>query len=284
MQIFEVIELTEFPFMETREELEGTIVSDIINDSSFDKVFLLVDHETKRIWTYNGPQSSLKTQIYGGILAGMLRQQLRLFYRVYPLNKYSKTDKEFQELMNKQIGAGRAQVIQEKDFAKPTPDKYVKDTSSQGTHLKKALEYIEEFPPPENLSRRFMIIGAQIFTDEIFTESFVKEEKTIIKPVKLGRLNNGFTFFEDHNYSTRLIIKDRKIQGIELYVNKDDNSSSLELKIPIIHEEKFSRPGSIKNLTEAFQIPDQFLGEDKKEEEIKEEKEKIPFSQNDSPN
>lgn len=284
MQIFEVIELAEFPFMETREKVDGTTVSDIINDSSYDKVFLLVDHDTKRIWTYSGPQSSLKIQIYGGILAGMMRQQLRLFYRVYPLNRYSKTDKEFQQLMNKQIGAGRAQVIQEKDFTKPTPDKYVVDTSLQGTNLKKALEYIEEFPPPENLSRRFMIIGAHIFTDETCTESFVKEEKTTVKPVKLGRLNNGFTFFEDHNYSTRLIIKDRKIQGIELYINKDEKPSSLELKIPIIHEEKFSKPGSIKTLTDAFQIPDEIPEEDVKEEEITEEKEKMRFSQHDSPN
>ncbi|MHA2393405.1 MAG: hypothetical protein ACXAEX_15800 [Promethearchaeota archaeon] len=284
MQIFEVIELTEFPYMETKEEVDGISVGDIIDDSSFDKVFLLVDHDTKRIWTYNGPQSSLKIQIYGGILAGMLRQQLRLFYRVYPLNKYSKTDKEFQELMNKQIGAGRAKIIQKEDFSGPTPDKYVVNTSIQGPNVKKALEYVEQFPPPENLSRRFMIIGAQIFTDEPITEAFVKEEKTIIKPAKLGRLNNGFTFFEDHNYSTRMIIKDRKIQGIELYVNKDDKPSSLELEIPIIYEQKFSKPGSIKSLTDAFKIPDQHPKEDEKEEEIKEDKEKIPFSQDDSLN
>ena len=65
MQIFEVVELTEFPFMETREVVDGTIVSDVINDTIDGKVFLLVDHDTKRIWTYNGPKSPLKIQIYG---------------------------------------------------------------------------------------------------------------------------------------------------------------------------------------------------------------------------
>ncbi|GAF95054.1 unnamed protein product, partial [marine sediment metagenome] len=163
---------------------------------------------------------------------------------------------EFQDIMDKPLGPGRAKPIEKKDFSKPTPDRFNVRESIQNPNMKKAIEYISQFPQPENLVRRFMIIGGQIFTDEETTESFLKEEKTVIKPVKLGRLNNGFTLFKDHNYSTRLIIKDRKIQGIELYCSKDDISSPLELKIPVIFEEKFSKPGSIKNLINAFKIPD----------------------------
>ena len=278
MQIFEVIELKEFPFMETEEVIEGTTVRDIINNGSNNKAFLLVDHDTKRIWTYNELQSSLKIQIYGGILAGKLRQQLKLFYRVYPLNMYSITDKEFQEIIDKQLGAGRAKSIDKKDFSKSTQDKYIMDSSIQNPNMKKAIEYISQFPKPENLIRRFMIIGGQIFTDEEITESFLKEEKLVIRPVKLGRLNNGFTFFKDHKYSTRLIIKDRKIQGIELYISKDDKSPSLELQIPVILEEKFNKPGSIKDLINAFQIPDL------KPEETEVQNEKVSHSQDDSTN
>ena len=278
MQIFKVIELKEFPFMETKEVVEGATVRDIINNGSNNEAFLLVDHDTKRIWTYNGPRCSLKIQIYGGILAGMLRQQLKLFYRVYPLNMYSTTDKEFQEIVDKQLGVGRAKSIEKKNFSKPTPDKYKIDASIVNPNFKKAIEYISQFPQPENLLRRFMIIGGQIFTDEEFTESFLKEEKYVIKPVKLGRLNNGFTFFKDHNYSTRLIIKDRKIQGIELYVNKDDNSPPLELQIPVIFEEKYNKPGTIKALINAFQIPDRMP------EETEVQNEKVNRSQDDSTN
>ena len=83
MQIFEVIELKEYPYMETREVVQGKIVGDILNETSVERVFLLVDHDTKRIWTYNGPHSSFKVQIYGGILAGKLRQQLKLFYMIF---------------------------------------------------------------------------------------------------------------------------------------------------------------------------------------------------------
>ena len=118
MQIFEVLERVEFPFMETKEVLEGVLVSDIISDACDGKVFLLVDHDTKRIWIYNGPQSSLKIQFYGAKLAGMLRQQLKLFYRIYPLNIHSQADTKFQELMNKQLGPGRAKPIEEKDFSR----------------------------------------------------------------------------------------------------------------------------------------------------------------------
>jgi len=265
MQIFEVLERVEFPFMETKELLEGVLVSDIISDASDGKVFLLVDHDTKRIWTYNFPQSSLKIQIYGAILAGKLRQQLKLFYRVYPLNMHSQADTEFQELMNKQLGPGRAKPIEKKDFSKKILDKYVINTSIQNPNLKKAIEYVNQFPQPENFIRRFIIIGGHIFADEEITEAFLKEEINSIKTVKLGQLNNGFTLFKDHNYSTRLIIKDRKIQGLELYIKKDDKSTPLELQVPVIYEEKFNKPGSLENLIRAFKIPDQ-LPKDNTEE------------------
>jgi hypothetical protein len=257
MQIFEVVELLEFPYMETREIVQGQIVGDILNETSVDKVFLLVDHDTKRIWMHNGPYSSFKVQIYGGILAGMLRQQLRLFYRVYSLNMYSQEDSEYQELMKKQIGGGRARSIEKSDFPELTPDKYVADVSISNPKTHQDLELIDQFPPPEHddLIRRFVIVGGTIFTDEEITESFLKEEKTTTMPIKLGRLNNGFTFFQDHNYSTRLFIKERKIQGIELFINKEDKSPVFEIEIPIIQEEKFNKPGSIDSLVKAFQIP-----------------------------
>jgi len=102
-----------------------------------------------------------------------------------------------------------------------------------------------------------MIISGTIYTDEEITESFLKEEKSSLKPIKLGRLNNGFTFFQDHNYSTRLIIKERKIQGIELFIHKDDKSPAFKIDIPVIHEDKFNKPGSMKSLIQAFQIPKQ---------------------------
>ncbi|MFX1364445.1 MAG: hypothetical protein ACFFCE_04825 [Promethearchaeota archaeon] len=264
MQIFEVVELSEFPYMETREVNQGQVVSDILNDNSIERVYILVDHDTKRIWTFNGSKSSFKTQIYGGILAGKLRQQLKLFYRVYSLNMYSKDDQEYKEILEKSIGGGRAKTIEKKDFPKPTPDNYVVNISVSNPKINTALEYINQFPHPEGLIRRFMIIGGIIYTDEEITEFFVKEEKIIIKPAKLGRLNTGFTFFQDHKYSTRLIIKERTIQGLELFIDEEDKSPSLKIEIPLIHEEKYSNSGSMKSLIEAFQIPEKLVQENKK--------------------
>ena len=254
MQVFEVIELPEFPYMATREVIEGTIVRDIVNENTNEKVLLLIDHDTKRIWIYNALKSPFKIQIYGGILAGLLRQQLRLFYRIYPLNFYHKDDQEFQEVLNKPLAGGRARSIEKQDFRKP------QETQStfmlvENPKLNQAMEYLKEIPQPRNLIRRFLIIGGTIYTDEEITESLITEKKTIIRPEKLGRLNNGFSFFEDHNYSTRLIIKERKIQGIELYIDKEDKAPSLELKIPVIYEEKFSKPGKMKDLEKSFLVP-----------------------------
>jgi len=73
LQIFEALELREFPYFLTVDVEEGERVGDIITDLNIRKVYLLIDHDTKRIWTYNGSNSSLKLQIFGGILAGMLQ-------------------------------------------------------------------------------------------------------------------------------------------------------------------------------------------------------------------
>ena len=62
----------------------------------------------------------------------------------------------------------------------------------------------------------------------------------------------------------RIIIKDRKIQGIELFVKEEEKTEPLELKVPVIYEEKFSKPGSVEELIKAFKIPSQ-LPEEKEE-------------------
>ncbi|MFW9827013.1 MAG: hypothetical protein ACFFEY_05265 [Candidatus Thorarchaeota archaeon] len=263
MQIFEVVELLEYPYMETRELVEGQIVSDVLNEKNKNKVFLLIDHALKRIWTYNGPKSHLKLQIYGSILADMLRKQLKLFYRIYLLNKYTGEEKEFKNLLEKQIGAGKAKPILKQDFHEIKPEIYSTNIYALNPNINKALEYIEEFPPPDSYIRRFTIVGGTIFTSEEDTESFLNEEKIVTKTIKLGRLNNGFTFFQDHNYSTRIIIKERMIQGIELFIDKKDKSPTFKIEIPIIQEDKFKKPGSINSLINAFQTLKKLKEEEK---------------------
>jgi len=163
----------------------------------------------------------------------------------------------FQEILERPLGGGQAKPIEKNDFPKPTQETQSTFMIVTNPKLNQAMEYLNEIPQPQNLTRRFLIIGGTIYTDEEITEALVTEKKTIIQPEKLGRLNNGFTFFEDHDYSTRLIIKERIIQGIELYIDREDKAPSLELKIPVIYEEKFSKPGNLKDIIKAFHIPKQ---------------------------
>ncbi len=118
---------------------------------------------------------------------------------------------------------------------------------------RKLFTYINQFPQPSGFSRRLIISEGHVHTEEKIVLEFIKNEKYSTKFIKLGKLNNGFTFFYDHNYSTRLITKKGKVVGIELYINEDDKIEPLELKIPIIYEEKFSKPGSPETLLKAFQ-------------------------------
>ena len=261
MQVFEVVKLDEFPYMMTKEIHEGEIVSDVIKEN---KVYLIVDHNTNRIWTCNGYKSSFKLQIYGNRLAQMLKEQLQLRYNIFPLNKFSKKDDRFQEIMEKPLSGGPAQAIEKGAFLKFEGGFKVKANVKifPVFRVKQSLEYINQIPPPENFLKKFMIVGGDMYTDEEITESFVTEKKTIKKSLKLGQLNRGFTFFE--NYSTRLIINDRKIQGIELYIHEKDKSKTklLEVSIPLFTEEKFNKSGSLDTLFNAFQMPEELPKED----------------------
>ncbi|MFX1259372.1 MAG: hypothetical protein ACFFAN_16070 [Promethearchaeota archaeon] len=260
MQIFEVIEIEEHPYMITKEIFEGETVRDVINEDNEDKVYLLVDHSLKRIWTYNGFKSSYRIQIFGAKLAEMLSRQLKLLYKIYSLNLYSKNDKIFQELMDKSLIGGIAEPINKNDLLEYTDGFKVKGNVSVvlDVNVNKAMEYVNRIPQPKNFIRKFLIIGGNIYTDEQITEAFVKEDKTVKKPIKLGRLNRGFTSFLE-NYSTRTIMHNRRIQGIEIYVHKKAQSEAqlLELKIPVLYEDRFSKKGSIDALIEGFQIPDE---------------------------
>ena len=261
-QIFEVLEVREFPYFVTIDIDDVPIVGEVINVMNSRKVYLLVDHNKKRIWTYNGRNSPFKLQIYGGILAGMLRKQLKLFYRVYALNMHSTESPEFQEVMIQSIGPGRAQAINKDDFSKTVIDGTVGEIILHNPGLKKARETINSYAQPEDLKRIFLIIAGNIYSEEDILEAILEEEKHSTNLVKMGRLNNGFTFFSDRNYSTRIIVRNRTIQGIELYVNNFENLPSLRIKSPIIHEEKISNKGDMDTLMKAFQIPESLPDDD----------------------
>ena len=271
-QIFEVLEVREFPYFVTIDIDDVPVVGEVINIMNSRKVYLLVDHNKKRIWTFNGQNSPFKLQIYGGILAGMLRKQLKLFYRVYALNMHSTESPEFQEVMVQSIGPGRAQSINKEDFSKAVIDGTVGEIIIHNPRLKKAMETINSYAQPEDLKRIFLIIAGNIYSEEDIPEAILKEEQYSNNLVKMGRLNNGFTLFDDRNYSTRIIVRNRTIQGIELYVNSFENLPSLRIKSPIIHEEKISNKGDMNKLMAAFQIPDSLPDEESDEESDEENK------------
>ncbi|MBD3253594.1 MAG: hypothetical protein GF383_00795 [Candidatus Lokiarchaeota archaeon] len=267
MQIFEVIELDEFPYMKTIEITKGETIGEYFSDINQEKVLLMVDHDSKKIWTFNGLKSSFKKQIYGGILAKKMRQQLRLFYRVYPLNIYDKNDRKVQEILSKSIGGVQAKPITEKDFDKQKhhTNLYQDISIIPKVNVPKAMDYIEDIPKPNNYLRKFFIVGGYVFTEQEFTESFVQEKKTVKKPVKLGRLNRGFTLFNDKiRYSTRLIVKDRVVQGLEIYIHQEDSGKieKLESKVPVFPDERFNTERQIELLFNALDLPEDLPHED----------------------
>ena len=267
-QIFEVLEVREFPYFVTIDVDDVSVVAEVINLMNSRKVYLLVDHNKKRIWTYNGQNSPFKLQIYGGILAGMLRKQLKLFYRVYALNMYSTENTEFQEVMVQTVVPGRAQSIGKDDFSETVVDGTVGEIIIHNPRLSKAMEIINSFAKPEDMNRIFLIIAGNIYSEEETPKAWLKEEQYSANPVKMGRLNNGFTLFDDRNYSTRIIVRNRTIQGIELYINNYEKLPYLRIKSPIIQEERLSNKGDMDTLMAAFQIPD-LLPDVESEEENK---------------
>ena len=120
----------------------------------------------------------------------------------------------------------------------------------------KIMDFLKDIPRPDGHEIKFVLIGDNVYSEEEDIETFVKEEKSVKKPIKLGKLNQGFTFFDAESYSTRLVVKNRKVQGIELYVPKDQDLPALKVDVPIIQEDRFTKKGEMDVLINAFQIPE----------------------------
>ncbi len=258
MQIFEVFELTEYPYMELKEIHNMKTAEGIVSEEFANRVFLLVDHDMTRIWTHNGQKSSLKLQFYGGILANELSKQLELFYRVYPLNSYSKDDSTYQELLNKPLSTGIAKEITPDDFPRlpPISSNIHAISLHLGVDPGDAEEYLKDLPPLNGYEKKLTIIGGNIYVDEPESKTFLEKAEIQKVITKQSVLNNGFMFFSDRNYSIRLVLKDRKLLGMELYVKSDQDDKHLELNIPIVKEEHFKSFNSIEKVLDSLNNED----------------------------
>jgi len=272
MQVFEVIELEKSPYMETREifldSFTETTAKDLIDKK---KVLIFIDHNEKRIWTYFGSKTSLKLQMLGGILAKKFRAQLKLFYRISNMNEYSFNNKIIQKIFEQQVGPGRAQTINRENFDKfripGEKTEMIKDLCVHtGLNRKDALELLKSIPLPENFYPKIILIGGDFYSYDSELDSYIvkKEEKLTIK--KLGQIPNGFFFDNTYNYSTRLIIKNGKVQALECYIPKDIKLEVKQLKIPIFLEEKFHMPRNTSSLFKSMKIPEKLIEEPTKEQ------------------
>jgi len=111
-----------------------------------------------------------------------------------------------------------------------------------------------EFPQSDDYILRFMITGGHIYTEQKKVVSFIKEEKAVKQLIHLGLLNDGFTFFDDKSYTTRIIFNKGDIHTVELYIPENNKTDSIELNIPLLQETRFSRSNSLDSLIKSFQI------------------------------
>jgi hypothetical protein len=257
MQVFEVFELAEPPYMEAKEVFAET-ANELINE---DKVLILIDHNEKKIWTFYGSKCSLKLQLFGGILARRFRGQLKLFYRVFNLNEYSLEIKNVQKILEQKVAHSKAVDITPENYEKfSIPGEKVEKVTNlcvhRGLKKKEAIETLKSIPKPTNFISKFIIIGGDFYNYDSEMDKFISEKSEQIKINKIGEIPSGFFFDNAHEYSTRLIIKNGKVQSIEYYVSEESEIMKKSLDVPVFFEERFQTPGDINALLNAFNVPE----------------------------
>jgi len=117
LQIFEVIELDEPPYMITkqihRDPFPRVIAKELIDD---EKVLILIDHDEKKIWIYHGSKSTKQIQMFGENLAKKFRKQNLFLYRICNMNEYKNNNNIIQKLLNQWVGPGTAKPITRENF------------------------------------------------------------------------------------------------------------------------------------------------------------------------
>jgi hypothetical protein len=268
LQIFKVL-----PSKETEEVCEGTLQDQLTPKA----VLFIVDHESRKIFFYKGKKARLSLQILGTLLAQELRKQLKLFYQVFDVPGWEKLPEEVSALLDLTPEKGKAEEIrvppteEVEENAAPElseeevtpPRRFWGSWQPPGGNLapvhhsivtKDVIHKLQKVPPPPGYLRNLLQVGGELFSENIYLESFVQNRKNVVELEKIGGLPDGFTFIE--NLPFRLFSVRGQVEAIDYLIPWEQlPNREVRIEVPVLYKDRLLHQRDPVLLLKAFQLP-----------------------------
>jgi hypothetical protein len=266
MQVFEV-----YNTIETR-LIEGNKIGDILSP---EKVYIISDDDARVIYINQGEHAPLVLYLIAKKIAKDLRVFLKGFYSIKELDSNEAIESIKSALITT---TGKIpQIIREnspiesKNFENinqtPNGDQispidiswrenltYKELSIFQNVKLTETMKEIQQLPKIPNYRSELVLIGHTMYTLSQDLARFLKNYQTEAKMMKLGPLPEGLFFVE--GYTSRLIIKNGRLQALEFLKPMNNIEKSGKINAPLLNIPRIMLERSIDLLQQSFHIPE----------------------------
>ncbi len=269
MQVFEVLLSIETRLIPGNNSQIKEIIS-----ADKDKVYLITDDDSKKIFILKGERSTLVYHFIAQKLAKEIRKTMRGFYGIEEIKTKEQASKilgivasdtgNIKELVNPDIHSKEDPLMDPNNTnvillnIDPAWRKRIQPSDLRVFKKKQKTELIfdqiKKNPLGPDYKTDLVIIDSSIYTPTKNLKHFLKDRKEERVYEKIGDLTEGKFFSPE--YSCRFIVKGEYINSIELIRNKNQlNSSTDKINAPILFIRRIVTERSIETLKDSYDLP-----------------------------
>jgi len=267
MQIFEILRSIETRLITGN----NSQIKDIISP---EKVYLITDDTSKKIFILKGERSTLVYHFIAQKLAKEIRKSKRGFYGIEEINteeqalqikeKVADDTGIIKEFVNPDIHSKEDPIMDPNNtnvvFLDTDPGwrERIQPSNLQVFKKKQNKEHIfdqiKQNPLDPNYKTDIVLIDSSIYTPTKKLTNFLKDRKEERVYEKIGELTEG-KFFSPQ-YMCRFIVKGENINSIELIRKKDQVEMNTDkINAPVLYIRRIISERSIEILKESFDLP-----------------------------
>jgi len=269
MQIFEILRSIETRLIPGN----NSQIKEIISPDK-DKVYLITDDDSKKIFILIGERSTLVYYFIALKLAKEIRKSKRGFFGIEEIKSEEQAAKIMDMIVN-DIGSIKEFVnpdvhSKEDPIMDPNntnvvilntdpawreriqPSNLLVFKKKQNTDI--IFDQLKKNPLDPNYKTDLVLIDSSIYTPTKKLTNFLKDRKEERVYEKIGELTEGKFFSPEYN--CRFIVKGEHINSIELIRKKNSmNTNAEKINAPVLFIRRIITERSIDNLKDSFNLP-----------------------------
>ncbi len=269
MQIFEILRTIETRLIPGN----NSQIKEIISPDK-DKVYLITDDDSKKIFILIGERSTLVYYFIALKLAKEIRKSKRGFFGIEEIKSEEQVAKimdmivndigSIKEFVNPDVHSKEDPIMDPNNInvvilntdpawrERIQPSNLLVFKKKQNTDI--IFDQIKKNPLDPKYKTDLVLIDSSIYTPTKKLTNFLKDRKEERVYEKIGELTEGKFFSPEYN--CRFIVKGEYINSIELIRKKDSmNTNAYKINAPVLFIRRIITERSIETLKDSFNLP-----------------------------